>query len=144
MRFKEAKGQKVMSTGSATTVGKVDGFLVDPVTRSVAALHLKKTEGEGDTLPWSDLKAFGRDAVTIEDAALIVVADGRLAELAGKDREVLGRRVLTEGGEDLGTVEDVDFDPADGRIVALLTKQHEVAGSRLIGSGSYAVVVRNA
>lgn len=142
MRFTDAKGQKVMSTSTATTVGKVDHFVVDPETRQVVAIGLKKTPGDGDTLLWSDLKAFGRDAVTIDSDALIRAADGRVAELSHKDRQVLGKRVLTDAGDEIGVVDDVEFDAATGSITALLTKTDEVAGSRLRGVGSYAVIVR--
>jgi sporulation protein YlmC with PRC-barrel domain len=54
----------------------------------------------------------------------------------------MGKRVLTEGGDGLGTVNDVEFDPADGSIRAILTGTEEIAGPRMLGLGSYAVVVR--
>lgn len=144
MRFSEAKGQKVISTSSATTVGKVDGFVVDPTRQTVVALTLKKTDGAEDTLLWSALTAFGRDAVTVAGADSLTVADERVALLGDKHHTVLGKRVLTEGGDDLGTVSDVEFDATTGGITTLLTKTEEISGRRLHGIGSYAVVVRNA
>ena len=143
MRFSEAKGQKVMSTSSATTVGKVEAFVIDPAAAAVVALTLKKTDGDADTLLWSALSAFGRDVVTVTDADVLTVADERVAMLGDKHHTVLGKRVLTEGGDDLGEVADVEFDSATGAVTTLLTKTEEIAGSRLRGIGSYAVVVAN-
>lgn len=144
MRFSEAGGRHVVSTSTATTVGRVHGFVVDPLARRVVALELKKTEGPGDTLAWEALTAFGRDAVTVPGAAAITTAEGRVAELTGKSHGLLRKRVLTEAGDEVGTVEDVEFEAASGRVTALLTKTEEIDGDRLIGIGSYAVVVRSA
>lgn len=70
MRFSDAKGHKVVDKSTASAVGQVRGFLVDPESRSVAALGLKKTD-RGNVLRWSDVDAFGIDAVTIGDSAAI-------------------------------------------------------------------------
>jgi sporulation protein YlmC with PRC-barrel domain len=140
MRFSEASGHKIVSTATAENVGKLDAFVVDPVTRSVVALTLKKT-ADGDTLPWGDIVGFGADAVTVADAAKIVEAPADLAELTGKDHHLLGKRLLSSGGDELGKVKDVDFDPATGTVTSIITKEHEVPGSALVGVGSYAVVV---
>lgn len=143
MRFSDAHGRKVVSTASATTVGKVDGYAVDPGSRKVVALHLKKTDGDADTLLWSAMTAFGPDAVTVSGPEAFVKADGDIAALLDKHHKVQGRRVLTEGGDELGKVDDVEFDAETGSVLTLLLKDGEVAGERLLGIGSYAVVVRN-
>lgn len=141
MLFSEVSGRKVVSTGTAETVGRVDDFVIDPSTRSVIALELKKTD-TGDTLTWASLTAVGADAVTVADASAIRDADGRVAELSGKDHRALGKRVLTMLGDEIGKVEDVDFDPATGALTALIVGSQELPGGSLIGIGSYAVVVR--
>ncbi len=138
MRFSQAKGHQVVSTNDADTIGKVDGFVVDTGTAKVVALHLKKTPGDGDLLSWADLKAFGTDAVTVESASLLAKASD-----AAKGQDVVGSRILTEDGEELGEVKDVEFDTADGSVTALVTKNgDEVEGIRMIGLGSYALIVK--
>ena len=57
------------------------------------------------------------------------------------DLDILGKRVLTEQGTELGTVTDVDFDPETGAVTTLITKTDTIAGQRLIGLGGYAAVV---
>ena len=144
MLFSKANRHKVVSSSNAATVAKVSGFVVDPVTRSVVAVRLKKAE-KGEFLRWNDLVAFGADAVTVTDDSVIGDGGPDVSALAGKAHRVLGKRVLTSGGDELGKVDDVDFDPATGTIRSLVLGKGstaEVAGDRLIGIGSYAVVVR--
>lgn len=140
MRFSDAIGRKVVDTATAETAGKIDEFIVDPRARAVVALELKKTDG-GDFLPWSGILAFGDDAVTIAGADKITDATPEIAELTGKEHRLLGKRVLSTAGDDLGNVADVEFDPATGVVTALWLATGALDGTRLIGVGSYAVVV---
>lgn len=144
MRFSEARGQKVLSTSDAATVGKVAHFVVSPDPARVVAMRVRKTPGEGDLLPWANLTAFGRDAVTVTSAAAFVTADPELAILADKHHDILGRRVLDAGGTELGTVKDVDFDLQTGTVTTVITDRAEIPGAAVIGLGTYALIVRAA
>ena len=142
MKFSETKGRKVVAMSTADTVGQVRGFLVDPASRSVVALRLKKTD-QGDVLRWKDLTAFGVDAITVGDPTAITELDGELKALRGKRRRLLKKRVLSTGGDELGTVADVEFDPDTGTLTnIMLHEDAEVSADRLVGIGSYAVVVK--
>ena len=141
MRFSDAIGRKVVGTATAETVGKVDGFVVDPRSRAVLAVEVKKSHG-GDTLAWSDITAFGADAVIVTDSDKLTDAGDAVAALSGKDHHLVGKRVLSTTGDELGKVEDIEFDPESGTLTTLLLADTEVAGSSLVGVGSYAVVVR--
>jgi uncharacterized protein YrrD len=144
MLFSDAKGRKVVSSSTAETVGRVSRFVVDPVTRAVVGIELKKTD-QGDMLRWSDITAFGADAVTVTGPDRIGDGGEVVKALSGKAHRVLGKRVLTSTGDELGKVTDVDFDPETGVLLSLLVDSGpEVAASRLVGVGSYAVVVRDA
>ena len=141
-RFSEVAKRPVMSTDAARTVGVVTGFVIDPGSKRVIALRLTKTSASGDTLHWEDLTAFGPDAITVPSDAVIVAARGPAAELRGNDADVMGKRLLTDAGTELGTVVDVDFDPETGAVQYLISADDRIAGSRLLGCGSYAVIVR--
>ena len=93
-------------------------------------------------MPWPSIIAFGADAVTVTTAAAIVPPDANLAELAGKPHALLHKRVLSTAGVTLGSVLDVDFDPAFGRLAALLLEVGPIDATRLLGIGSYAAIVR--
>lgn len=139
--FSDANGRKVVSTSTAETVGKIDGFVVDPVTRSVVALEIKKSES-GDVLLWKDIEGFGEDAVTVTAADRIVDVTPEVDALLGKDHELKGKRVLTTAGLELGKVKDVDFDALTGAVALITLKGHQIPGSALTGVGSYAVIVQ--
>ncbi|MFC6288458.1 PRC-barrel domain-containing protein [Nocardioides sp. GCM10027113] len=141
MKFSEAHGTKIVSTETAETVGEVDGFVVDPSDHAVRALRVRKSNA-GNTLAWSDIRAFGVDAVTVDRGERIRDAGGDVSDLLGKERQILGKRVLTTGGEELGSVSDIDFDPDSGEVTSLVCGDGDVAGARLVGVGSYAVVVQ--
>jgi sporulation protein YlmC with PRC-barrel domain len=142
MLFSEAVGQRVVSTTSAATVGHVGSLVIDPAAQRVVALSLKKTPVTGSLLPWSEITAFGADAVTVASESQIIEEEGRYAELNSKAHVILKKRILNTAGLQVGTVRDIDFDPADGRILGILTDDQPIDGRALIGVGSYAVVVR--
>lgn len=141
MKFSEGRNHKVVSTSTADTVGKVHEYVVDPLTHAVLALQLKKTS-DGDTLRWSDITAFGTDAVTVSGADTIGAPGADVTALTGKDHVLIGKRVLSNAGDELGHVKDVEFDAETGVLEELLLADATVAGARLVGVGSYAVVVK--
>ena len=141
MHFSEAHGRKVVSTTSAETVGVIRSFVVDPTRQRIVALSLNKTPGEGTMLPWGDITGFGADAVTVPGDERLVVPDEQLADLDDKHRAMVGKRVLSTAGLQLGHVRDVDFDPTSGQLDSLLLEDTTVDGAKLRGVGSYAVVV---
>ncbi|MFI8567790.1 PRC-barrel domain-containing protein [Rhodococcus sp. NPDC078407] len=142
MLFSESIGRKVVSTSTADTVGAVGAFLVDPRSRTVAGLQIKKSK-TGDALMWSGISTFGTDAVTVDSADRIVEigTEELLSELDGKAHRVIGKRVLSTAGVDLGTVDDVEFDPETGTITSVIVDSVSIQGSTLTGVGSYAVVL---
>lgn len=139
--FSEATGRPVISTENARTVGVIAGFIIGTASKRIIALRLSKTKVDGDTLRWDDLTAFGPDAVTVPSEAIIGSAGEPASELSVEEAEVLGKRLLTDAGVELGMVDDVEFDPASGALQHLITAADRVAGDRLIGCGSYAVIV---
>ncbi|WP_328812081.1 PRC-barrel domain-containing protein [Rhodococcus sp. NBC_00297] len=141
MLFSEAKGHKVVSTSTADTIAKVSGFVVDARSRLVVAVEVKKTKA-GEVIVWDALSSFGTDAVTVASEECITDATGDIDTLSHKDHSILGKRVLTTSGSDLGVVQDVDFDPESGSVTSLVMKSTSIPGFDLVGAGSYAVVVR--
>lgn len=141
MRFSEAHGRKIVSLATAETVGTLGEFVVDPRTQRVVALSVSKSKN-GDTLPWAGIESFGPDAVTVADDTRVAGADREIAELSGKDHAFLGKRVLASNGDELGKVDDVDFDPGSGVLMSIaVVPGGEISAERLLGVGSYAVVV---
>lgn len=146
MRLKAARGTKVVNLADAETVGTVDGYVIDPARHAIVALRLGKVGDDRRFLSWTALQAFGPDAVTVGGTdRLRPVADDLEKRAASKDLQVVGKLVLSQSGNALGKVEDVEFDPESGAIVTfLLDDASAVSGDRLLGVGSYAVVVTDA
>jgi uncharacterized protein YrrD len=142
MLFSQARKRDVVNTATATRVARVDGFVVLPGPARVALLRLGKVSGAGTLLAWEDVRGFGPDAVTVAtDAVIRPPRDGLEQRAEDNDLEILGKRILTERGMELGSITDVDFDPETGAVTTLLTKIETIAGQRMIGLGGYAVVV---
>lgn len=142
MLFTEATGRKVVSTADASTVGIISGFVVDPASQRVVAVALSKTTGQATMLPFESIAAFGADAVTVAGADAVVAPDDRLTELSAKQHTILKKRALTTAGDEVGTVRDVEFDPANGNLVSIRLDDHTWNGQALVGVGSYAVMLR--
>jgi uncharacterized protein YrrD len=142
MLFSQARKREVVDTATATRVARVDGFIVLPGPARVALLRLGKVKGAGTLLAWEDVQGFGPDAVTVATDAVIRPARDAIEQRAeDNDLEILGKRVLTEQGMELGAITDVDFDPETGALTLLLTKTETIPGQQLIGLGNYAAVV---
>lgn len=141
IRFSDISGNPVMDTSTATTVGRIEAPIIDPLSRRVVGFRIKKSKGPGDVLLWTALAGLGPDAVTVGSLDQVAEAPEGLKDRSGKKLDVLKRQVLTEHGHPLGKVRDVEFDPADGRVTSLLLKDSFVDGGRLLGIGRYAVVV---
>jgi sporulation protein YlmC with PRC-barrel domain len=56
--------------------------------------------------------------------------------------ELVGMRVLSDLGNDLGTISDVVFDPVTGVIETLVVGDREVPAASLLGVGSFAAIVQ--
>ena len=136
-------GHPVVATDSAEQLGTVDGLVVDPVQHRVVALRLSRKSSP--FLSWGDVRSIGADAVMVTTAAAAREARGPLEErVADGVALATGRRLLDDGGDELGALDDLEFDDTTGALAHLDVGDTTIAGDRLTGIGSYAVVVRRA
>ncbi|MHC5700033.1 PRC-barrel domain-containing protein [Streptomyces tirandamycinicus] len=142
MLFSTTQGRTVVALSTAERLGTIAACTLAPSPAHISALHLKTRGRHGHIMLWKNVHSFGEDAVTVRSVeGLKPEKELDSAEEAHKSHDPLGKRVLTEAGESMGTVEDIDFDENDGSLRALLTTEGKVPGDRLMGVGSYAVVV---
>lgn len=90
-----------------------------------------------DALPWSAVHGIGRDAVMIAGPQLLTDLDAVAPRKESKGGNVLGDRVLTDGGRDLGTVVDVVLQGG----AALEVVGYEVAASEALGTEGRRVLI---
>jgi sporulation protein YlmC with PRC-barrel domain len=139
--FRRAAGRKVISRTSARNVGAVDHLLVDAEQRRIAAVIVGRGN-KAQLVDWAELSGFGPDAVMVSDeGALRPPFDDRERAAADGKLGLVGKRVLTERGNELGTLDDVTFDPETGFVEMLLLGHREIPAGSLLGSGPYAVVL---
>jgi uncharacterized protein YrrD len=109
--------------------GEVGGFTLNG--RGLLSSPLKTS------LPWAAISALGPDAVMIDDEA-VLVDHGQLINELGDDGgavggDVLGARVLTEDGTDLGKVIDVIIEVAGIRARHADVVGYEIEPSEALG-----------
>lgn len=139
--FRAAAGRKVVSRATAQDLGAVGHLVVDAQQRRIAAVIIGRGK-KARLADWSALSGFGPDAVMVGDeSALRPAADDREVAAADGKLEIVGRRALTEHGNELGIVDDVLFDPQSGALENVRVGDRDVPASALLGSGSYAAVL---
>ena len=139
--FRASNGRKVVSRNSAGEVGSVSHLLVDAKQRRVAAVVVGRGK-KSQLVDWAQLTGFGPDAVMIVDEdALRPPADDRERSAVEGNLELVGKRALSDQGNELGQIDDVTFDEASGTLEDLLIGDRRIPAGALLGSGSYAAVL---
>jgi sporulation protein YlmC with PRC-barrel domain len=139
--FLRSTGRKVISRASAKELGAVNTLLVDVEQRRIAAVVIGRGK-KAHLVEWAQLSGFGPDAVmVVDEGALRPPADDREAAAIEGRLELVGKRVLSERGNELGQIGDVTFDAHTGALEDLLIGDLHVPAGSLLGSGSYAAVL---
>ena len=132
MHLSELKGRRVVSRASAETLGDVSDLWLTTGPATVSALHVGKGR-KAATVPWNQIVGIGPDAV--------VVTDDEAAAGTAEGASPVGRLVLSELGNAVGTVSDVEFDETSGTVISLATDSALIEGDRLLAAGPYALIV---
>jgi uncharacterized protein YrrD len=139
--FKRSAGRKVLSRSSAKQFGAVSHLLVDAQQRRIAAVVIGRGK-KAQLVDWAQLSGFGPDAVmVVNEGALRPPADDPERAAAEGKLELVGKRALSERGNELGEVDDVTFDAESGVLEELVIGARRVPAGSLLGIGSYAAVL---
>jgi uncharacterized protein YrrD len=141
--LRAALGHPVVAKSNAEQLGQTTGVAVNPASAHIVAVHVGGSKGSARFVPWEQVTSFGTDAVMVHDASSVHETAGAFEQrVADGEGDLLGKRLLTDTGDELGAVDDVEFDAADGRLESLQVAGAQIAADRLLGIGAYAVVVR--
>lgn len=141
MGLREAMGTAVVARDTAETVGQVHGAVVDVASGQIVALQVGKGH-KARLADWTSITGVGPDAAVVDSGASLRSAHGEREErVITGDVALLGGRVLTDRGDLLGALDDIEFDEATGRIETLVCAGVPVAVARLRAIGGYAIVV---
>jgi uncharacterized protein YrrD len=139
--FRQSVGRKVVSRASAKELGAVNHLLIDAQQREVAAIVIGRGK-KARLVDWAQLSGFGPDAVmVIDEGALRPPVDGPERDGADGKLELVGKKALSERGNELGNIDDVTFDAQSGALEDLVIGERSVPAGALLGSGSYAAVL---
>lgn len=139
-RLSQAVGTKVMSRASAQRAGKLERLIVDAPPRRIVALQI----GRSELADWAAVSGVGTDAVVVEgEDSVRSAADAREERALDGDFDWKGKRVLSDRGNSMGKVTDVEFDEVTGLLLAVETTEGRLAADRLQALGSYCLVVRH-
>lgn len=123
MKATDVVGLPVVTVDGGEDVAEVRDVIYEPEAGRLVGLTLNKrgffSGRMKEKLTIDGVHAIGRHAVMVKDDS-VLVAPSEAPELAGQGRErnVLGNEVLTDGGSRLGTVRDlVVVVGGDGRVV---------------------------
>ncbi len=123
MRADELNGRAVVALSTAEKIGQVDDVLFDAQFRQVLGFRVKKGGlfGQAEVLPRGSVTAIGQAALTVPSPD-VINDEGRFAELARAATlsQVTGTKVVTEGGDLLGTIAHLEID-GDARKVTAYT-----------------------
>jgi uncharacterized protein YrrD len=109
MKASWLKGIAIVDLSRSEVLGHVTDVLVDPAERRLIGLEMKGDRyNSRQVVPVSSVRAFGKDAVTIEDASGLRER-ASFPELRGKPTldDLAGTKIITEGGHVLGRIKDV-------------------------------------
>lgn len=118
MNSKQIRGLTVINIADGTQVGTIDQVFLDLAAKQVVGFSI--TQGRGPfggaldnapTVAASAVHSLGPDALTLDDVAAAHAAwvDGAYGSIEPV-HDVVGRKVVTEGGTDVGQVAAVEFD----------------------------------
>ena len=132
-RLSEMIGKPVVSTDSGDKLGTISDALLDASAASVVGLVVRHgLIPKEEVLPLADVQRVGRDAVLARTQEHLVGSrEWRKGEVeATRSSEVMGRRVVTVAGEQLGVVSDILIEEQTGHFGGLEVQSHSLGGLR--------------
>ena len=115
---KDASGLLVITRDSGKKVGKVEDLVLDRQGSRILGILVDEAGWfkEAKVVPWSSFRVIGLDAVIIDEEASAKKASEvpEMSEVLEEGNVLVGARVATTDGRELGKIEDFYFDPETG------------------------------
>jgi uncharacterized protein YrrD len=134
MSFRQVRGERVVRIDDAQQLGKLTHLVVDATRRRLTALAI---DGGKSLVPWANVVAFGPDAVMVSSAAEVHEPTNNRAQ-----HDLLASLILSDRGNNCGSVRDVEFNPETGELLAILTEHGAIEPDRMLAVGHYAVIIQ--
>lgn len=134
----------VLSIQDGTSVEKIARLAVNPASKAVEYLAFAGTPWYEPpwVLPWSKLKAVGRDLITIKSRKDMAQVNDSLRQALAKTVDVIGAEVIDASGRLCGTVTDFEIDEITGELRKLdLAEGFILDAGAIVTLGAQAIVV---
>jgi uncharacterized protein YrrD len=121
-RYSEVLGLPVICADSGKKAGIVKDIVFSPAEREVKALLLERkgVDLKKKVVLLKEVLNIGGDAVILDnDGCVADMGRSEYAKAFEDEGAILGRRIFSKTGEDMGVVKDVVFDWKTGRIEGL-------------------------
>lgn len=126
---KDAGGLLVITRDTGKKLGKVEDLVLDPQGSRVLGILVDEAGWfkEAKVVAWPSFRVIGLDAVIIDDEASVKKASEvpEMSEVLEAGNVLIGARVSTTDGRELGKIEEFYFDPATG-----VVKGFELSGGK--------------
>ena len=110
----------VITRDDGRKIGQVEDFIIDRNGARVLGILVdeKGVFSSARVVAWAGILVFGYDVVIIDSQASVVKASEvpEIAEVLERDFVLVGNRVETTAGRELGKVENFYFNPSTGAI----------------------------
>jgi uncharacterized protein YrrD len=117
---KDLIGKPVISLDTGKKIEKVHDVLFDVENKNVIGflLHEKGLFKKAEVLPFNSVKVIGPDAITVDRESAVVIADQdpKVKAIIDSPNAVMGKKVMTEGGEFIGNISDIFIDELVGSV----------------------------
>ena len=118
-------GLQVLALDNAAEMGHVLDLVFDHDADECLGFILREQSmfHAAQVVPWSDIRAIGKDAVMIESQHSVMTPgdDARFRAVMERDTHLSGTKILTENGDDLGSFADIYLDENTGRVIGYET-----------------------
>ncbi len=101
-------GKAVVARATANKIGQIHDLIVDPVTGELIGLSVHMADGSLRLVNHLEIYSFGPDAVMINsDESAVPVQDSPLKTSPLAKNNLIGAKVITEGGKVLGQIANI-------------------------------------
>jgi uncharacterized protein YrrD len=118
---KTVVGQHLLSLNDGRRIDSVKDLVISAGNDAIVALVVDEGGllSSSKVVPLENVSSFGKHAVVIDDSSAIVSASADPDTKAILDRKdsLLGKKVYTDHGQQMGTISDMYFDETSGRIL---------------------------
>src|SRR5215208_148517 len=117
---KSVVGQQVLSLTDGRRLDTVKDLVISAGNDAIVALLVDEGGllSSSKVVPLESVVSFGRDSVVIQgtDAIVSASADPDVKAILDRKDSLLGKKVFTDTGQQMGTISDMYFDDSSGRI----------------------------